>query len=55
MKNANKIAMAEVAKVLSTIDLRSKHSQAIINTDIHTVGDPRLIYIKKYQRRIRQI
>ncbi len=48
MENIDKTAMTEVAKMSSTIDLRSKHSWAISNTDIDVVRDLGLINIKKY-------
>ena len=47
-KNVDKIAMAKVAKILGVIDLESKHSWAISNSDIDAVGNLRLIGIKKY-------
>ncbi len=55
MENVDKTAMAEVAKVLSAIDLGSKHSWTISNTDIDAAGDLGLISIKKYWRRAGQI
>ena len=39
IKIADKTAIAKVIKVLSTIDLRSKYSLAISNSDIDTVGN----------------
>ena len=48
IKNVDKTAMAKFAKVLSAIDLRSKHSWAISNADIDVAGNLRLIGIKKY-------
>ncbi len=48
MENADKTAIAEVAKVLSAIDLRSKYSQAISNADIDVTEDLGLTGIKKY-------
>lgn len=45
MENANKIIIAEVAKLSSTIDLESKHGWVISNTDIDAAGDLRLIDI----------
>ena len=55
IENAKKTAMAEVAKVSSAIDLGSKHSMAISNTDMNTIGDLRLMNIKKYWRCAGQI
>ncbi len=52
MENADKTVIAEVAKVSSVIDLGSKHSWAISNTDIDTAEDLGLTGIKKYQRRV---
>lgn len=47
--------MAEVAKVLTVIDLYSQYSWAISNADINIVGDLKLTEIEKYQRFISQI
>lgn len=55
IENTNKTVIAEVAKLLSIIDLESKYSQAINNIDMDTVGDLRLTGIKKYQRCTGQI
>ncbi len=55
MDNAGKTAIAKVAKVLSTIDLGSKYSWAISNSDMHVAKDLGLIGIKKYWRRANQI
>ena len=46
--NADKTAIAKVTKVLSAIDLQSKHNWVISNTDIDAVKNLRLIGIKKY-------
>ena len=48
MENADKITMAEIAKVLSTIDLGNKHCWAISNVDMDATGNLGLIGIKKY-------
>ena len=48
IENIDKTAMAEVTKVLSIIDLRSKHNKAISNADIDVAEDLSLIGIKKY-------
>ena len=40
--------MAEVAKVLITINLKSKHSWTISNANKDIVGNLELIAIKKY-------
>ena len=48
MKNADKIAMTDVAKVLNVIDLRNKYSWAISNVNMDAIRDLRLIGIKKY-------
>ncbi len=50
IENVDKTAMAEVAKVSSAIDLRSKHIWAISNADMDEVRDVGLIGIKKYSR-----
>ena len=55
IENINKTAMAEVAKVSSTIDLRSKHNWAINNADINVAGDLKLIGIQKYWKCAGQI
>ena len=55
IKNADKTAMAEVAKVLSAIDLKSKHSWAISNSDMNVARDLGLSNIKKYWRYVGQI
>ncbi len=55
MENADKTAIAEIAKVSSTINLGSKHSWAISTGDMNAVGDLRLTGIKKYWRRPGQI
>ena len=55
MKNIDKTAMAEVAKVLSVIDLRNKHNWAINNANIDVAGDLGLTSIKKYWKRAGQI
>ncbi len=47
-ENIDKTAMVEVAKVLTAIDLESKHSWAINNADIDIARDQGLINIKKY-------
>ncbi len=48
MENVDKTAIAEVTKVLSAIDLGSKHSWAINNTDMDIAGNLGLTGIKKY-------
>ena len=55
IENADKIAMAEVVKVLSTIDLRSKHSWAISNVNMDITEDLGLTGIKKYWKCAGQI
>ncbi len=55
MENVDKIAIAEVAKVASTIDFRSKHGWAISNADIDAAEDLGLTSIKKYWRCAGQI
>lgn len=39
IKNVKKTAIAEVAEVLNTINLNSKHSQAISNSNIDATKD----------------
>lgn len=51
----NKIAIVEVAKVSSSIDLRNKHNQVISNTNMDVAKDLKLIGIKKYQKCTDQI
>ncbi len=46
IENINKIAMAEVTKVSSTIDLRNKYSWIISNIDINVAKNLRRISIK---------
>ncbi len=48
MENVDKTVIAEVAKVSSAINLRSKHSWAISNTDMDAAEDLGLTGIKKY-------
>ncbi len=48
MENADKTAIAEVVKMSSAIDLRSKHSWAISNANMDAAKDLRLTGIKKY-------
>ena len=48
MENADKTAMAKVAKISNAIDFESKHSWIINNADIDAVRNLRLIGIKKY-------
>ncbi len=48
MENADKTAIAEVAKVSSAIDLGSKHSWAISNADMDAAENLGLTGIKKY-------
>ena len=48
IKNIEKTAIMEVAKALSAIHFRSKHSKTIINLAIKAAKDLRLINIKKY-------
>ncbi len=48
MENTNKTIMPEVAKVLSIIDLGSKHSWTISDADRDAAGDLGIIGIKKY-------
>lgn len=55
IENIDKTIMVEVTKVLSAINLRSKHNWAISNVDIDVARDLRLIYIQKYWRHIGQI
>lgn len=55
MENANKTAMAEVAKVFSAIDLGNKYSWAINNADIDAAEDLGLTSIQKYWRCVSQI
>lgn len=55
IKNVNKTTMMDIAKVLSAIDLKSKYSWAISNTNIDTTGNLGLIGIIKYWRRASQI
>lgn len=55
MKNVDKTATAEVAKISSTIDLDNKYSQAINNADIDVAKNLRLIDIEKYWRYVGQI
>ncbi len=50
MENADKTAIAEVAKMSSAIDLGSKHSWAISNADMDVARDLGLTSIKKYWR-----
>ena len=48
IKNIDKIAMAEVAKMLSAIDFDHKYSWAISNGNIIATKNLRLTGIKKY-------
>ncbi len=48
MENANKITKVKVAKVSSTIDLRSKHSWVISNVNIDAAEGLGRTSIKKY-------
>ena len=48
-------ALAEMAQVLSLIDLAKKYIWAISNIDIDTAKKLRLTGIKKYWRRVRQV
>lgn len=52
LKNADKTAIVEVAKVLNSIDLSNEHSWVISNADINIARDLKLIDIKKYWRHI---
>ena len=47
IKNINKTAMAEIAKVLNVIDLKTKYSWTISNTEIDVAENFGLINIKK--------
>ena len=55
VRNANKIMLAMVKRVLSPIDLDSKYIWAISNVDIDTARDLVLTGIKKHQRLVGQI
>lgn len=55
MKNIDKTIIAEVAKMLSTINLKNKHSKAISNANMDAARDLELICIKKYWKHIGQI
>ena len=48
VKNVNKIAQTEVARILSIMDLDSRYMWAISNVEIDAVRDSRLTGIKKY-------
>lgn len=48
IENVNKTAIVKVEKMLSTIDLDTKHSWAINNGDIDIVENLKLTGIKKY-------
>ena len=48
MENVDKTAIAEVAKILSAINLGNKYSWAISNADIDVTGNLGLTSIKKY-------
>ena len=48
IENIDKTAITKIAKMLSTINFRSKHSWAISNTDMDAARNLRLISIKKY-------
>lgn len=48
IENINKIAIVEVAKVLSIINLNNKYNWVITNSDIDATRDPKLTGIKKY-------
>lgn len=50
IKNVNKIAIAEVAKVSNTINLDDKYNWTISNGNIDVTEDLRLTGIKKYWR-----
>lgn len=50
IKNINKIAMVEIAKMLNVIDLNSRYMWVMNNVDIYTAIDLRLTNIKKYKR-----
>ncbi len=55
MENVDKIAIAEVTKVLSTINRKSKYSWVISNTDMDTIEDLGWMSIKKYKKYAGQI
>lgn len=48
IKNIDKAAIIEIAKMLSVIDFDSKYSWAISNNDMNAAKNLRLIGIKKY-------
>ena len=52
MKNIDKTTIIEITKILNAIDLGSKYSWAINNTNIDAARNLRLITIKKYWRYI---
>lgn len=55
IENINITVIAEIAKVLSIINLGNKYNEAISNTDIDTAKNLGLIDIKKYWRCASQI
>ncbi len=55
IENTEKTAIVEVTKVLSDIDLGSKHSWAISNADMDAARDLGLTSIRKYWRCAGQI
>lgn len=55
IENVDKTAIAEVAKVSSIINLKSKYNQAISIADMDAAKDQRLTSIKKYWRSASQI
>lgn len=55
IENIDKITIAEIAKVLNTIDLHGKYNWAISNGDINAAEDLRLTNIKNYQKGIGKI
>ena len=55
MRNADKIVLAKVGKISSSMNLDSNYMWVIRNIDIDAAKDLRLINIKKYWRFIGQI
>lgn len=48
IKNIDKIRIAEIIKILNTINFNDKRNWVISNSDINTAADLKLTNIKKY-------
>lgn len=50
IENINKIAIIELAKMLSIINFDNKHDCTISNSNINIAGNLKLTNIQKYQK-----